>query len=69
MFVSDLPFQFFLDRDFRAVLNGVTKAETEVSALCTFRKSEATKTCCRLNPTGLVAFFVSSQKVRVDHVL
>ncbi len=59
MFVSDLPFQFFLDRDFRTVLNGVTKAETEVSAtIRTFQKSEATKACCRLNAMGLVAFFV-----------
>ena len=59
MFVSDLPFQFFLDRDFKAVLNGVAKAETEVSAtISNFRKSEATKTCCRLNALGLVAFFV-----------
>ena len=59
MFVSDLPFQFFLDRDFRAVLNGVTKPETEVSAtIRNFRKSEATKACCRLNAMGLVAIFV-----------
>ena len=59
MFAIDLPFQFFLDRDFGAVLNGVTKPETKVSAtIRNFRKSEATKAFCRLNTMGLVAFFV-----------
>jgi len=58
-FRVDLPFIFFLDSDFGAMLTDSGNWKPKVSATrLNLHKSQATKAYCHIVPTGLVAFFL-----------